>query len=126
MAGFSSTAERVVEDFAAGLGLPAIRAPDGTYGFIFERSGTLSLVASEDGRRVIVSVARVPFWSNVVTERCFLDVAGLDATTGALVHAGMAPDGSLVLAMDIDDDKFDLQSIDRSLRRLFELHDSLV
>ena len=91
-----------------------------------ERSGTLSLVASEDGRRVIVSLARVPFRSNVVTERRFLDLAGLDATTGMLIHAGMAPDGSLVLAMDIDDDKIDLQSIDRSLRRLLELHASLV
>jgi hypothetical protein len=125
MAQFSASALQVIERFAGNMGLPAIPAPDGSFGFVIERAGTLSLVASEVGTRVIVGLDRVPYRSDISMERRFLDLAGFDPTTANFVHAGMAGDGSMVLAIDFDDERFDMQSLDFAVGRLMALHDSV-
>jgi hypothetical protein len=121
----SSRAVQVIEAFAAGLGLPPQSAPDGSYNFVFARSGTLSLAPSDDGRRVIVCLVRVPYRADVALEKRFLDLAGLDPTSSTFVRVGRASDGSMALAVDLDDSQFDPQSLDGALRRLIDLHDSV-
>jgi type III secretion system chaperone SycN len=123
MAQFSSGALQAIAAFAASLGLPPEAAPDGSYNFVFARSGTLSLAPSDDGKRVLICLARVPYRSDVNLEKRFLDLAGMDPTTSTFVHAAMASDGNLVLAIDLEDGRFDRHSLDLALRRLIDLHD---
>ena len=86
MGQFSTAAQRAVEDFATNVGLDATPAPDGSYGFELSRSGTLSLMPSDSGDRIIISLARVPYRSDIATERRVLELAGLDQTTSMFVH----------------------------------------
>jgi type III secretion system chaperone SycN len=125
MGQFSTAAQRTVEDFAINVGLDATPAPDGSYGFELSRSGTLSLTPSDSSDRIIISLARVPYRSDISTERKVLELAGLDLTTTTFVHSGLAQDGNLVLSIDVEEGLFDLATLDASLRRLIELHDSI-
>ena len=102
MGQFSTAAKRAVEDFATNVGLDATPAPDGSYGFELSRSGILSLMPSDNGDRIIVSLTRVPYRSDFSTERKILDLAGLDPTTTTFVHGGLAEDGSIVLSIDVE------------------------
>jgi hypothetical protein len=125
MGQFSMKALQVIDNFAASMGLPAIPASDGSFGFVIDHVGTLSLVASDVGRRVIVGLDRIPFRSDTAMERNLLDLAGFDPTTSTFAHAGMASDGTMILAVDFDEDRFDLQSLDYAVERLTALHDSV-
>jgi len=122
---FSTMARIVVERFAENLGITARMAPDHSYGFVLDRSGTLSLTPSDDGKRIIVSLARLPNRSDIALQLQFLGLAGVQSGTGTLVHAGIAPDETMVLATNLDEDRFDVQSLDQTLARLIELQDSV-
>lgn len=124
MAQFSDRARIVIENFAENLGCPARPAPDQSYGFVFSRSGTLSLAPSQDAKRITVSLARTPNRSDTAIQLKLFGVAGLQAGN-TLVHAGIASDNSLVLAIDLDEDRFDMQSLDGTVSRLIELHNAL-
>ena len=126
MAKFATAARLVIEGFAASMGIQAQPAPDHSYGFEFSRLGKLSIAPSEDGKRVIMCLARGPHRADAAMQRRILSVAGLDPVIGAMVHAGMAPDGSLVLAIDFEEERFDMQLADTALARLGELHDSVI
>jgi hypothetical protein len=125
MAQFSTMARIVVEKFAENLGLSAQVAPDHSYGFVLARSGTLSLVPSEDGKRIIVSLARVPNRSDIAMQLRFFDLAGLHFGASTCIHAGIAPDETMVLATDVDEERFDMQSLDETLSRLIELQNAV-
>lgn len=122
---FSPMARITVEKFAENLGLSAQVAADHSYGFVLANSGTLSVTPSDDGKRVIISLARAPNRSDVALQLRFLGLAGLHSGTGTLIHAGIAPDETMVLATDLDEDRFDMQSLDETLSRLIELHNSV-
>src|SRR5437588_289428 len=126
MRGFSAMTVQTVEAFAESLGLSAVPASDGSFNFIFARSGTLSLTPSADGRRILVSLARMPHLTHAANEIRLLERAGLDSTTSTFVHAGLAPDGSHVLAIEIDELRFDLPTLETSLKTLIAHHDELV
>lgn len=126
MAGFSFQAERVIEAFAAGMGLVAHAAPDRSYGFEFDRSGTLSLVPSDDGGRIIICLARMPGHADDALRTRLLEAAGFDQSVGATVHAALAPDGAFVFAVNVDESDFELPLLHKALSRLIEIHDSLL
>jgi type III secretion system chaperone SycN len=125
MASFSIHALRSVEAFAASLGLPARPARDGSFTFVFERSGTLSLTPAEDGAQALVSLARRPARSDSNLERRALARAGLDPATNRYLHAGLAGDGSVVFAIGIDDTALDLPTLESCLRELNAAHDAI-
>jgi type III secretion system chaperone SycN len=126
MAQFSTMATRVIESFAANMGLTAVVAADHSYGFEFARLGRLSIVPSEYGDRVIVCLARSPHRTDSSSRRMLLDLAGFRPATNTMLHAGLAPDGSFVLALDIDSERFDMQLLDEALSALDELHNSIM
>ncbi len=125
MNGFSPRVLDVVRAFSADLGLSAKAGPDGSYTFVFSHWGTLSFTSSEDGARVLVSLARTPHvMADVAAERRLLNAAGMDPTTNELLHAGLAPDGSHVLVTSIEDRRFDLVSLGAALDRLVAAHEN--
>ncbi|GMO22170.1 MULTISPECIES: hypothetical protein [Bradyrhizobium] len=125
MAQLSVMARRVIETFAGNAGIVARPAPDFSYGFEFAERGTLSILAAEDGLRIIVCLSRLPRRTGSSVLKDLLVVAGYDPFSGAMVHAGLAVDGALALAIDMDEPRFDLQSLDEALSRLDELHRSI-
>jgi type III secretion system chaperone SycN len=125
MAAFSTMARRVIESFAANMGVAAQPAADHSYGFQFARSGRLSIVPSEDGERIIVCLARVPHRADTSTQRRLFGLAGFDPASGAMVHAGMTPDGTFVFALNVEEGRFDMQLLDEAFSTLNERHDSI-
>jgi type III secretion system chaperone SycN len=125
MSPFSTMARQVIESFAANMGVAARPAADHSYGFEFARSGRLSLAASEDGERIMVCLARVPHRGDASMQRRLFNLAGFDQLSSVMVHAGMALDGTFVLALNLEQERFDLQSLDQALSTLSELHDSI-
>ncbi|MGL9618595.1 hypothetical protein QRQ56_11370 [Bradyrhizobium sp. U531] len=125
MAQLSVLARRVIEAFAGNAGIAARPAPDFSYGFEFAERGTLSIMAAEDSQRIIVCLSRRPRRMAAMMLKELLDIAGYDPFSGSMVHAGLAPDGAIALAIDMDEARFDLQSLDEALTRLDELHRSL-
>jgi hypothetical protein len=122
MAPFSTMARRVIESFAANIGLQANAAPDHSYGFEFARSGKLSIMPSEDGKRIIISLARAPVRPDISMQMRLLTFAGLDSASGAMIHAGIALNGMFVLAIDIEEERFDSQTLNDCLLKLMKLH----
>jgi type III secretion system chaperone SycN len=125
MPGLSQRVVQIIESFAASMGLPARAAADGSFSFVFSRSGTLSLTSSEEGDRLLVSLARDPVRSDSDLEWRLLLQAGLDPATQTFLHSGMSPDGGLFHVMEFAEDDVDLPALDAVLRRLMEAHEEL-
>lgn len=115
---FSPPALQVLQAFAASLDLPAKPARDGSYSFVFQRSGTLTLTASRDGARVLASLSRMVPRINEDVERRILALAGPDVTTQRLLSAGIGRDGSVIVAVSIDDDELSLPVLETSIQQL--------
>lgn len=123
MASFSTHSLRAIEAFTASLGLPPQPpARDGSFTFVFERSGKLSLTPTQDGERALVSLARMPERTDAGRERRALARAGFNPTTGRYLHAGLAGDGSLIFAIALDDGAFDLPTLEACLQELVAAH----
>ena len=125
MPGLSQRVVQVIESFAASMGLPARPAADGSYSFVFSRSGALSLTGSEDGERLLVSLARDPLRPDADLEWRLFSRAGFDLATQRFLHSGMSSDGSLFHVMELAEDDVDLPSLDAALRRLMEAFEEL-
>lgn len=121
MNAFAPGPRLVVEAFAAGLGLPANAARDGSYSFAFAQSGVLTLTAAADGRTYI-SLARQPARPGRETEGRVLAAARRDPTTNRFLHAALAPDGSVVFAVALEPTEFDLPALDSCLQQLIATH----
>ena len=52
-------------------------------------------------------------------------MTGLDPTTSRFLHAGVAPDGSIVFALSVDDRDIDLPTIESCLNQLIAAHDGM-
>jgi type III secretion system chaperone SycN len=125
MASFSVHALRSIEAFASSMGLPAQPARDGSFTFVFQRSGTLSLTPATDGVQALVSLARMPDRLDGNLQRRALARAGLNPLTNKFLHAGVASDGSLIFAMSIEDTVLDLPTLESCFRELVAAHDEV-
>ena len=125
MGTLNSTSLYAIEQFSSSIGLPARPARDGSFTFVFERSGTLSLTPSADSSRVLLSLARMPLRADNAIERRALQKAGIDPTTSRLVHAGLAADGSIVLAVGFGENELDLPALESCFQELVRAHDEL-
>jgi hypothetical protein len=126
MATFSTMARRVIESFAAGMSVPAQAAADHSYGFEFARSGKLSIILSREGARVIISLARSSDRADITTQMRLLSLSGFDSISGAMIHAGISSTGAFILALDIEEDHFDVQVLNDSLVNLAKLLNSII
>jgi hypothetical protein len=122
---FSYAARQTVEAFAAGMGLPAEPARDGSYNFVFARSGTLSLSPTRDGKRVLISLSAQPRSADQAIQRRAFAMAGRDVTTNVFLQCGLARDGSIVFAVALDDGALNEQTLDASISHLKAAHEGL-
>ena len=124
MTDMSHTVLETVQLFAESMDIEAIPANDGSFTFLFERSGALTLTNSLEGDRIHVSLMRQPFRSDTSAEHRLLDQAGFDHLTNTFLHVGLTSDGSFVCATDIEVHQFDLPLLDQAFRRLTEALDN--
>jgi type III secretion system chaperone SycN len=117
---FTPQITQAIEGFAANLGVPARPARDGSYSFRFERSGTLTLTASEDGARALLSLATAPLRVSEDLEWRILSLAGPDVTTGRFLSAGLARDGSAMFAVGVDEEEMSLPALETCLQQLMQ------
>ena len=122
---FSRISQQAIASFAGQLGLPAVPARDGSYSFVFEQTGTLTLTSSRDGARVLVSLARRPARLDSELLGAALARAGLDDAMGRVLHAGLASDDSIVFSLSLDEAECDLPTLDACLQTLSAHHRGL-
>ena len=125
MAEFSQKTLNTISAFTNSMGLPTVPGPDGSFSFLFERSGNLTLTSSQDGDRIVVSLGRAPVAPDAAAQLQFLSKAGRDKTRNRFLNAGVAPDGSFVFVISIEEDDFTLQELEQVLDDLISAHDSL-
>lgn len=121
MAAFSPNATVTLSGFVARIGLPWRPGPSGSASYQFERSGLVTFTPSEDGQRVILSLAAPSLRPNETTERQLLENAGQDANLNRFVHTGLSRNGDYHWAVIFDNDELSEPLIDRCLQRLIEL-----
>jgi hypothetical protein len=115
---FSNQALRAIETFAANMGLAAQPAADGSYSFIFERSGTLTLTSASDGERTLVSLMGAPGRMDEEIESRLLALAGPDITTSRFLSTGLTRDGIALFAVSIDDGEMGLPILEVCIQQL--------
>ena len=119
---FSQRFAEVINAFAHQLQLPGAQpSKDGSVSFEFERAGTMTLAASANGKRVILSLTAEVTLQTVDDLRVHLERARFDDVTRLPISAGLTTNGARVLAANIPDDRFDLQTLEGSLDRLIEI-----
>lgn len=117
MAKLGSSAHGTVRQFAGQMDIDAYEAPDGAYSFDFERSGRLSILASEEGTVIVSLTARI----HLGDLRGFARLAalgGYDRDRDQLVHCGMNRSDQPVLAVQCDPTGFSLPWLTESFSLL--------
>lgn len=125
MAELSMSAKSVIGSFAADLGVDAGAAPDGSYNFVFERMGTLSIMPTDRDPGVVIALARQPQTHSSDYERRLLAAGGIDRATNKLIYTAIAGDGSHIIAVDFDETRWSLPELDETLRFLQGLHNAV-
>ncbi len=115
---FSSVSKKVVEDFAAHMGIAAQTPADNAYVFEFSASGILSLAPSDDANRILVCLSPNAFTSAAVSAEAFLQLAGPDPETGLMLHVGVGEEGALALIIGIEEGEFTTQFLDQAVALL--------
>jgi transcriptional/translational regulatory protein YebC/TACO1 len=120
---FSQRSAAVINTFAHQLQLPdAQPSEDGSVSFQFERAGTMTLAASANGKRVILSLTAAGTSPQTADDlRGHLERARFDDVTRLPISAGLTTTGARVLAANIPEDRFDLQTLEASIDRLIEI-----
>lgn len=116
---FSNQALQVIEGFATSLGLPLTPAQDGSYSFVFERSGTLTLTSAADGERTLVSLAARPHRLDQEIEQRLLSLAGPDMTTDRFLSTGVTRDGEAMFVVSIGDGEISLPVLETCMQQIF-------
>lgn len=122
---FSNASLHAIETFAARTGVAAVAAQDGSYSFAFERSGILSFIPSEDGRRLILCMIRKPPYPDPARELRALALAGDDRQTGLTLLAGATAEGALALSFVLHDDEIDVPTVLACIDRLIDAQDEV-
>lgn len=117
---FSLQAERLIESFAANLGLAARPASDGSYSFVFEQSGTLTFTPSTDGERLFLSLSGKPDRIREDHLERLLSVAGPDISTERFLSAGLTSDNTAIFAVSLEETELNLPTLETCLQQLME------
>ena len=124
MPDLSLSGRSTVESFASNLGLDARPAADGSYNFVFERLGTLSIMPTDREAGALIALTRAPRSNSADYERKLLAAGGIDPDTNELIYSAITEDGSHVFAVDFDEARWSLPELDGTLGRLAGFHDA--
>ena len=122
---FSGQALQAIRALAESMGLPVQPAVDGSFSFVFERSGTLTLTSATSGERTIVSLDAPLDRLDQVAEQQLFSAAGPDLTTGRFLSTGITGDGSALFAVSLDDDDMNLPALEVVMQQLFAARASI-
>lgn len=115
---FSQQTVRTIDEFAASMHIVAHPAVDGSYSFVFERSGTLTFTSTPSGDTTLLSL-HVPLpVLNEDMELLLIRLAGPEISTGRFLSAGVCRDGGAMLAVKIADEEMSLPQIETCLQQL--------
>jgi hypothetical protein len=112
-----SSAQATVRQFAGQMDIDAYEAPDGAYSFDFERSGRLSILASDEGM-VIVSLTGRILLGDIRGYARLASLGGYDQGRDRLVHCGLNRSDQPVLAVQCDPPAFSLPWLTESFAML--------
>ncbi len=120
---FAQRSVSAINEFAHLLQLPAATpSDDGSFSFHFERAGMMTLTASGDGSRIILSLTENQSGPNTAEDlQSHFARAQFDAVTRLPITAGMAANGARILAANIPETRFDLQTLETCLDRLIDM-----
>lgn len=123
---FNSQFRQTIEAFAASMQFPSMppAARDGSYTFVFEHSGVLSLLPASDSGEVVMALGRKPISDGEAFLRGFLLQASLEYLTTGPLHAGMTGDGLYCYATRVPADEFDLSTLEQNLKHLMRAHET--
>lgn len=102
-----SSAQATVRQFAGQMDIDAYEAPDGAYSFDFERSGRLSILASDEGM-VIVSLTARLILGDIRGYARLAKLGGYDRDRDQVVHSGLNRSDQPVLAVRCEAAAFSL------------------
>ena len=125
MTPFSMPTQKAIEAFAAKMGMSCRPAADNSYGFHFERTGTLSILQSNEDACIIVSLTRNRKQLDASAQRRLLNMAGLDLHRNMMIYSAMLRGGTCIIAVSIEENIFDERALDEALFMLSALHDSI-
>lgn len=108
------------------MGLSAHPAVDGSYSFVFERSGTLTLTSARDGERTVISLLTGLVRLDREVEEQLFSIAGPDITTGRFLSAGLTRDGDALFAVSADDAEMDVPTLEVCMQQLFAARAAVV
>lgn len=123
MARMDFGAVAAVEEFAAAMNISAVADDDGAYAFEFSESGRLSMLAAEDGKRILVSLTRGILVTDLIGKGAVLAAGGYNPMTNTVLRPGITGDGRPVLTLDLQMQGLDLPTLDtafQTLRASFE------
>lgn len=123
MTSFAAGPRAAIESFAASMGVPANPARDGSYSFVFARSGALSLTPAEG--RTLISLTIADAGRERSALKRALSSAGYDPTTNRFLHVGLTRDDSVVFSIAVEDVEMDVPTIEGCLQRLMAARGSL-
>ena len=118
---FSAASQRVIEAFAATMGVEARAAPDNSYGFELARSGVLSLIPTPDADRILVCLARDARRVDASSYADFVKLTRPHLDLGTMLHAAIGENGTLMLAASIDEPDLTIQRLDQTVSTLVEI-----
>ncbi|WP_378941118.1 hypothetical protein [Mesorhizobium sp. ANAO-SY3R2] len=115
---FSRQTVSTIDEFAASMNVVARPAVDGSYSFVFERSGTLTFTSSPSGDATLLSL-HVPLRAlNEDMELRLVRLAGPEISTDRFLSVGVTRDGGAMLVVKIGDDEMSLPQLETCLQQL--------
>lgn len=123
---FPERARLAIESFAANVGLDAAPAGDGSYSFVFERSGVLTFTPASEGERTLLSLSVSGYRSGPRADAALLDLAGPEVSTGRFLSVGLTRDGDVVLAVALDNADIGLPAIEECLQQLISARQAAI
>ena len=118
----STTIKSTVSQFAGTLGLTALESSDGSFSFEYSESGKMAVTLAVDERRVLVSLTRRTMLDGYVAMMRFLQLSG-QLPDGRVLQVGLTTSDQPVLILGIEEQQFDVPTLDRTvsdLRGLFQ------
>lgn len=121
----SRSAKATVTQFAQDMGLQALQNSDGSFGFDFETSGRLSILAPAEGDGVLITLTRRLMLEDVIALGRFSGLGGYHATLDRTIHTGLTKADQPVLAVTLSEQDFSLPGLDAAFAALEQIHTSL-
>ena len=95
------------------MDLPAEMADDGSYNFVFEKSGRLGFAPTEDGHGAVISLGRNAPSLSSQTLLSLLSAGGFEPYSNLTIHAGLAGQNTCVLATIVEEGELGVPELEQ-------------